>query len=95
MGTRYTLDRFEDNDLAVLEREDGQTFTLPKGWLPKNMKEGDVLKVETALELEELEPGELNAVYFERDKDATQERLERMKGIRAVLPKGPEGDITL
>lgn len=37
------IDRFE-GDLAVIEFED-KTFTLPRALLPKEAKEGDVLKM--------------------------------------------------
>ena len=37
------IDRFE-GDLAVIEFE-GKTFTLPRALLPKEAKEGDVLKM--------------------------------------------------
>lgn len=37
------VDRFED-DLAVIEYED-KTFSLPRALLPKEAKEGDVLRL--------------------------------------------------
>ena len=40
---RPANDRFE-GDLAVIEFE-GKTFTLPRALLPKEAKEGDVLKM--------------------------------------------------
>ena len=90
----YTLNRFEDNELAVLESEDGLGITVPKAWLPTT-KEGDVLNIETSLELAELEPGPLNAVYLEIEDTAANERLERRRSLRALLPEGPEGNLTL
>ena len=41
----YTLDRFEE-DLAVLEAEDGAMRTVPKASLPEGVKEGCFLTCE-------------------------------------------------
>jgi len=38
------IDRFEEN-LAVLEREDGSHFTLPRADLPQGAREGGILRV--------------------------------------------------
>lgn len=93
---RYTIDRFEDNGWVVLEREDGTIFNIPASWVPGSASEGDVLKVETAVELGELkEDSHLNGVYFEIDQEETQERRNRVKSLRNMLPKGPQGDIEL
>ena len=34
----YVIDRFEDNGWTVLERSDGETFNVPKEWLPKRLE---------------------------------------------------------
>lgn len=39
----FVIDRFE-GDMAVIEYN-GRTFDLPKNLLPKEAKEGDVLKI--------------------------------------------------
>jgi hypothetical protein len=43
--TRASLDRFEDNDLAVVYADDGRRFDVPRELIPKNVKEGDRLKI--------------------------------------------------
>ena len=40
---RFTVDRFE-GDKAVLECENGETAVFERRALPKNIKEGDVLR---------------------------------------------------
>ncbi|MDK2823805.1 MAG: hypothetical protein PWP71_1723 [Clostridia bacterium] len=40
----YIIDRFE-GDLAILEREDRSSFTIPREKLPKEAKEGDVITI--------------------------------------------------
>lgn len=44
MPISLSLDRIEDNDLAVLVTDDGQEIHLPKALLPGGAKAGDVLK---------------------------------------------------
>lgn len=39
----YILDRFEDNDLAVLETDDGTTRDISRNQISPEAKEGDVL----------------------------------------------------
>ena len=84
----YTLDRFEDNDLAVLETDDGTTLDVPRAQVPPEAREGDVL-----LELAENElDGEVRyAVNFE----ATERRRREVSDIRASLPRVAEGDLEL
>ena len=93
----YVLERFEDNDWAVLERDDGESFNVPRFWLPKNASEGDVLVVEVLPELSEYgledEPSSTLDIYV--DEKETRGRKEAARGIRGALPKGPEGDIEL
>ncbi|ERM91437.1 pyruvate kinase [Caldanaerobacter subterraneus subsp. yonseiensis KB-1] len=47
------IDRFE-GDWAVIEYED-RTFNFPKELLPKEAKEGDVLKFDITIDIEETE----------------------------------------
>jgi hypothetical protein len=41
-GMQLIIDRVEDNGFAVLEREDGATFTLPRDWLAEEAQERHV-----------------------------------------------------
>ena len=45
----YTLDRFEDDGWAVLERPDGVTFNVPAAWLPAEAQEGHILSLDAQL----------------------------------------------
>ena len=47
----YIIDRFEDNNLAVLETDDGTKVDVPRTQVPPEAKEGDVL-----IELAENDP---------------------------------------
>ena len=49
----FIIDRFEGN-MAVIEYN-GRTFDLPKNLLPKEAKEGDVLKISIEVDREETE----------------------------------------
>jgi hypothetical protein len=40
---RYTVNRFEGRDWAVLEDEQAKTFLVPRRWLPGQATEGDVV----------------------------------------------------
>lgn len=86
-----TIDRFEDNGWAVLEREDGEIFNIPADWLPADAAEGDVLRVESRIWRKRPQSG----VYFYLDAEAKARRLEEAKNLRASIPKGPKGDIEL
>jgi CHASE2 domain-containing sensor protein len=89
MTRRYTIDRFEDNGWAVLEREDGLTFDIPQEWLPEEAQEGHVLRV--AIDPE----SKASSLRFEIDEAAMQDRLEQIAAIRSRLRQGPKGDIEL
>ncbi len=39
----YSLDRWEDNDIAVLTDDDGNTLNLPAADLPDGCRPGDML----------------------------------------------------
>jgi hypothetical protein len=93
----YVLERYEDGNWAVLEREDGATFNVPRAWLPSNAKEGDVLVVEKLPDLStydlEDEPSSTLDIFV--DEEETNRRRQKAKAARASLPKGPEGDLEL
>ena len=89
----YVVDRFEDNDWVVLEREDGETFNVPRGWLSAHLKEGDVLKVKR---LEDLREGVVqHFLYLLTDEEAAASRREQARLKRDELAKGPSGEIDL
>lgn len=83
------LDRFEDNNIAVLEREDGTTFDIPAEWLPEDAQEGYVIAVERSGK------GGASSVSFIVEEAATAQRLEEAKALRTSLAQAPEGDIEL
>jgi hypothetical protein len=88
--TRYTLDRFENGEWAVLEDKDATTFQVPRAWLPDGLREGDVLSVST----ETTEPGAA-LLRFVLDVAARAEQLEQTRKLRERLPRGPKGDLSL
>ncbi len=84
----YILDRFEDNDLAVLETDDGTTQDVPRAQVPSEAKEGDVL-----VELPENElDGELR---YAVDFDATDARQREVSDLRDSISTVDEGDLEL
>lgn len=85
----YTIDRFEDNGWAVLEREDGETFNVPRDWLPTGAEEGAVLSLELSAE------AKVSTVNFDLDDEATAWRRNEAKELRSSLPKAPGGDLEL
>lgn len=83
----YVLDRVEDGAWAVLEPEDeGAALELPRGWLPHEASEGDVVVVE--LEADGL-------VRFRVDAEAREKRRDRLRELRDEIPRGPSGDLEL
>ena len=91
---RLTIDRFEDNDLVVLESSKGsentQIMTVPRSWLPEGCQEGDVL---TATSLATgLNEGTLT---FAIDKEGTARASQEISNLRESLNKAPDGDIDL
>lgn len=85
----YAIDRFEDNAWAVLEQSDGETFNVPKEWLPEDAREGDVLNVDAASK------GAASRLSFTVDAAETDKRREDAAEHRERLPRGPEGDLEL
>ena len=87
---RYTIDRFEDDEWAVLEDEQARTFRIPRQWVPVGAHEGDVLTATEAA----AEPA-TQRIGFELDPALRDERLAEAECRRAQLPRGPKGDISL
>ncbi len=70
MGKLYTIDRFEDN-IAVLENEDGSHINAPSSLISGNAQEGDILE-------------RVGDGYIIRE-DLTRERRERIIGKQKRL----------
>ena len=85
----YTVDRFEDNGWAVLERDDGLTFNVPLWWLPEEAQEGH------ALALSSERGTKTSLLHFTVDAEETKRRLEEARERRKGLPRGPQGDVEL
>lgn len=51
---KYIIDRFEE-DYAIIEGEDMDTFNLPKHMIPKDAMEGDILEIEVKLKQDDTE----------------------------------------
>ena len=84
----YILDRFEDNDLAVLEADGGNTFDVPRAQIPSEAHEGDVLV--------ELPKNEFDGeVRYAVDFETTEQRRREASDLRASLPTVAKGDIEL
>ena len=86
-GQHYILESFEEA-WAVLEAAAGETFRVPRSWLPSAAKEGDVLGVS-------LESGDESNLRFAVDPAETDARRQRADELRADLPEGPEEDLEL
>lgn len=90
MESSYTIDRFEEDEWAVLEDEHSRTFTVPRRWLPSEAREGDVVK------LVQEEPGTgARVLRFELDPAARAEGLAEALRLRDRLPREPKGDLSL
>ncbi len=87
---RFTIDRFEGGDWAVLEDETGATFTVPRCWLPDDAREGDVLSTST-----NDSSGGGKTLHFELDDVGRQQRLTEATRLRDQLPRAPKGDVSL
>ena len=84
----YIIDRFEDNNLAVLETDDGTKVDVPWTQVPPEAKEGDVL-----IELAENDfDGE---VRYAVEVEASEQRRRKVSDLRASLPTVAEDDIEL
>ena len=80
-----TIDRFEDNNLAVLETATKESLVLPMHWLPEGCNEGDVLNVLR-------DEGTLS---FTIDVEAKARASQEISNLRESLNKAPDGDIDL
>ena len=89
MRAHYTIDRFEDDGWAVLEKDDGATFNVPSEWLPEEAQEGHVLG------LSEERGKKTSTLHLFLDAEETERRLEAARERREGLPRGPQGDIEL
>ena len=87
---RYTIDRFENGDWAVLEDEQARMIRVPMSWVPKGAHEGDVLTGSAPIDSASGDPARL-----EIDPVATEERRARAEHLRNKLRRGPKGDISL
>ena len=86
----YTIDRFEDGGWALLAGDRGRTFAVPRGWLPAQAREGDVIG------LTDRDPSPtVRILEFELDPDARADQRARATQLRDALPRGPKGDIAL
>lgn len=81
----YTIDRFEDDDLAVLETEAGEAVVVPRTHVPLEAREGDGLV--------ELNGGPVDGdVRYAVDFEATGRRRQKAADLRAPLPTAMVGD---
>lgn len=85
----YTLDRFEDAGLAVLETDDGESLNVPREELPGGVREGDVLRRLPWYRW-------TDTVRYALAPELTEARKEEASDLRASLPRHEgEGDIEL
>jgi hypothetical protein len=95
MPTFWTIDRFEEDEWAVLESDDGESMSVPAYWLPSAAREGQVLRLEHGAEDgPRVEPKSVQ-LRFSLDEAETERRRAQVEEIRRSLPPGPEGDIDL
>ena len=87
---RFTIDRFEGLNWAVLETDESKTISVPRSWLPPVAREGDVLQIS-----EGDEPSGARTIRLEVDPAAREAQTEDARRLRDQLPKGPKGDISL
>ena len=85
----FIIDRFEDNDQVVLETDAKESLDVPRGHIPSEAKEGDVL-----VELpEDKRQGE---VRYAVDHEQTTARRSEGARLRARIPMlSDEGDLEL
>jgi hypothetical protein len=70
--TRYTIDRFEGAEWAVLEDEQAKTFLVPRRWLPTQAREGDVV-----IEAAQAPDADTVSLRLDLDPKAREERLAK------------------
>ena len=84
----YTLERFEDAGLAVLETDTGDSLVVTRDELPPGACEGDVLV--------RLPWYRLGTVRYTVDEALTAARRDEAEQLRAELPVlQDEGDLEL
>ena len=86
---RYTIDRFEGDDWVVLEDERARTFSVPRPWLPPEVREGDVIDVSAG------GAGDAYGLRVVVDVHGRDDRLSQALRRRSSLPRGPRGDVSL
>lgn len=85
----YSIDRFEDNGLAVLENAESESLLVPQAFLPFGTKEGDILMLEsTRSELS-------SSLTFYLNQEETERKKAALQSLRESLVQAPEGDIIL
>ena len=87
--SRFTIDRLEGRQWAVLEDEQGRTFRVPGNWIPEQAREGDVLDAAEDRTSTDV------VIRFELNHEARQQRLADANRLRNQLPRGPKGDVSL
>lgn len=87
-GHTYIIDRFE-GERAVLEVAIGETFDVPKAWLPEDAAGGDVLT--PSLEASSRKC----SVQLTVDAEETAARRQSVRELQRQLPKDPEDDLEL
>jgi hypothetical protein len=90
MELLYTADRLE-GDVVVLEDDAGRRLQVPRGWLPANISEGDVLRV---IPEDGLSASVAN-LRLELAPEVRSERLEAARHQRGQISRGPKGDVAL
>lgn len=87
---RYVVDALEPTGQVRLEALDGAgSVVVPRGWLPTRAREGDVVVTLAT------QPSSHDAVRFEVDAAATEQRRRALQGRRDGLPSAPSGDLDL
>ena len=74
---RASLDRFEENDFAVVYADDGRKFDLPKELIPADAKEGDRLRI--YLQDTKVIKARIDHEDTEELERKIKEKLERLK----------------
>lgn len=87
MRTLYTIDRFEDGGLAILEDQSGESVVIPRTDLPPGAAEGDVLSVG--------DPDKGEPTRYRLEPVLSEKRKAQLAQKRANLTKGPEGNFEI
>jgi hypothetical protein len=95
MPSFWAIDRFENDEWAVVESDDGLSARLPIAWLPSASSEGHVLRVELGAQDGLAEEPLSKTVRFVIDESETELRRDRAEVTRRNLPRGPQGDFEL